>query len=112
MKPVATDEDKGTLIWRSKVPDEAKPVPIYLDGPLMSDWLGVISWVGTEDLELVFYDQDGTPREWLWWESVEIAFDQARDIAGIERTAWIPCARQVRDDETLRWDDLTEMRSL
>jgi hypothetical protein len=73
--------------------DPAEPIDPY--------WVGITharAW-NRESFHLCFYKFDGTLITLEFFETLEIALDQADDIAGIEKADWESCEVDVTDPE-------------
>lgn len=106
------------VVHRVRVREELKPICIYGDDPpepLDPEWVGVIEISdmnegrGPDEYAVALYGSDGRCLEWLQFETLQIALDQARAILGIEQDEWLPCRIPLPEDEgedALRWTDL------
>ncbi|MFT5094953.1 MAG: hypothetical protein ACI8P0_000090 [Planctomycetaceae bacterium] len=99
------DQTAQILVRFLKLPDSLKPVPIYLPEPIRPEWLAVTFVPSTpksvaETYVLSFLDTDGDELEFLQFETLEIALDQARAIAGVEHFDWTECSTPIPND----WD--------
>jgi hypothetical protein len=86
---------------------ELKPMSHYLIGdppePLNPTWVGISRFVrsspripeGRESYKLCFYDKQGEEITYNGFDTLEIALDQAKAIAGIRKDEWCECNIQV-----------------
>jgi len=101
-------EDFGILIKKALVPEERRPIPLDVGGLLDCEWVGILKYEGSTQIELVFYDTSGEPREWLFRESVADAVKDAESITDCISLKWIECnVTGIDDGEILNWQHLT-----
>lgn len=92
--------------------DALKPVPIY-DGnkvvPITLEWLAISRVAedqhGPETCVLYFLNAQGRPEEFLQFDSLEIAMDQAHAIAGVDQGEWRTCSVVVTSEGP--WNTMT-----
>jgi hypothetical protein len=97
--------------------DEWQPVRIYVtsdDAPIRPDWLTVVharTWSRRrpepEDaFVLSFLRDDGFEYEFVQCETLKIALDQARIIAGVPQSEWQTCSLKANPDRRFTWADV------
>ena len=97
-----------TFVRSARLPEGLRAVPILTGEPpepIPASWVAV-SHVpehpdGPERFLLYFLSESGVPCECLQFETLEIALDQARSIAGLPHSAWRPCEVQLTEWERL-----------
>ena len=89
------------IIRIARIPATAHPLPIWLsDQPIPAEWVA-ISLVRPEfpgrppSYVLYFIDCAGEILEFLSWESMRIALDQARHLARVDESGWSSCEIDV-----------------
>ena len=108
-------EISETIIRCVRLRDELKPLPIWSaesNEPINPDWVGVnhTAWKvpqGSKESEaynLAFYRDDGELLEYLQFDTLEIALDQAKAIAGIQPSEWRECNVSVSSGGRVPWE--------
>ena len=110
MMPMHENYELGRLVLRTQVPAEANPF-MYAgpDEPLSVEWIGLIEWPATEDVEIVFYNLTGESCETLWRDSIEAAKGQVASILGRADLRWDGSDLPWNEERTARWSELEEM---
>lgn len=94
--------------------EELKPVPILTGNPpeyIKADWVGISHSVlklpqrfeEVESYIVNFYRGNGELLEALQFDTLDIAVNQAKAIAGIESSEWRECNISVPDDGRVTW---------
>ena len=102
-------EISETVIRCVRLRSELKPLPIWSaenDEPINPDWVGINHSVSkvpqrsdeVEGYNLAFYRDDGELLEYLQFDSLEIALDQAKAIVGVQPSEWRECNVTVSSD--------------
>ena len=99
------DQTADTLVRFLRMPDHLQPVPIYAPDPIRPDWLAIVFVPSSpnfvvESYVLYFLDADGNDLEFLPFDTLEIALDQARAIAGVADSDWTQCSTPIPKE----WD--------
>ena len=106
------------VVRYTRLREQLKPVQIYPTAtlePIRPDWVGIthgIIWSakrpgGIDGYNLYFLMDDGQCLAMEQFETLEIAIDQARRIAGIRQDEWQECRVKVAaEDGSIRWSDL------
>ena len=104
-------KEAGILVRRIFVPESCRPIPLYLDGPLDCEWVGIMMYADSSEIELVFYDISGEPREWLFRDSMKIAIDEVRNITACEKLEWQEChIKSFTDDRVINWRQVSKLK--
>ncbi len=115
------DDEGGTLVRRIRLRPEHLPLPIYVSSlgeepsdeepvPIEPSWLGIVRWRDglREAFQLAFYTDDGRLLEFLQYDTLEIALDQAADIVGPEPDDWeVVCIAMPLDRDGPEWPEAT-----
>ena len=112
---VDEEENTESLIRYAPLSEELKPVSIFAGDPpvpIKVDWIGISHSVlrlpqRSEEIEsyiVNFYSEPGELLEALQFETLNIALDQAKAMAGIAPTEWRNCNVPVPDDGRVSWD--------
>ena len=101
------DQTANVLVRFLKLPEHLKPVPIYAPEPIRPVWLAVSFVPSTpknvaESYVLSFLDAVGDELEFIQFDTLEIALDQALAIAGVEHADWTECSTPIPDE----WDQI------
>lgn len=90
-----SNEERAHVVRRARIPEHLLPVPVYdTDAqPISAVWLAIVYWEhptqpNRDRYELQFIDAEGQWLEGLLFDTLEIAVDQAVDIAGIPIDQW------------------------
>lgn len=113
---IEENEISETVIRCARLRSELKPVSIWSsqsDEPINPDWVGINHTIlkvpqGSEEGEaynLAFYLDDGELLEYLQFDTLEIALEQAKAIAGVEPLEWRECSVSVSSDGRVPWED-------
>jgi hypothetical protein len=105
-----------TLVRFVRLRDDLKPLPIYLDGPISPDWIGITHCVGrwerrtdmSDDFIIYFMTDDGRDLEFEQYETLEIALDQAHGRYGIRKDEWVHTNQDVDWSSPLTWKKITQ----
>ncbi len=108
-------EVSETVIRRARLRDELKPLPIWSaesHEPINPDWVGINRAVRRADqsssvaegYNLAFYRDSGELLEYLQFDTLEIALDQAEAIAGVQPSEWRECDVSVAGDGRVPWE--------
>lgn len=97
------DQTADTLVRFLSMPDSLQPVPIYAPDPIRPEWLAIVFAPSTpksvnESYVLYFLDADGNELEFLQFDTLEIALDQARAIGGVANEDWTIRSTPIPDD--------------
>ncbi|HVG36035.1 MAG TPA: hypothetical protein VM911_23490 [Pyrinomonadaceae bacterium] len=98
--------------------EKLKPLPIWMSEPLKpieADWVGINRIVhkipgrlnDVIGYSLAFYSDKGEALEYLQFDTLDIAIDQARDIAGIQPSEWRECRVSVPTDGRVLWESVS-----
>jgi hypothetical protein len=109
------EENTESLIRYAPLSEELRPVSIFAGDPavpIKADWIGISHCVvrlppRSEEIEsyiVNFYSERGELLEALQFETLNIALDQAKSIAGIAPSDWRNCNVPVPDDRRVSWD--------
>jgi hypothetical protein len=109
------EEISETVIRCARLRDELKPLPIWSaesNEPINPDWVGINHAVWkdaqrsgvAEGYNLAFYRDSGEVLEYLQFDTLEIALDQAKAIAGIQPSEWRECNVSVSNDGQVPWE--------
>ncbi len=104
----------AVLIRHARLREEFKPILLLTGEPpesIKADWIGISHSVSklphrSDELEsyiVNFYSDDGELLEALQFDTLDIALDQAKAIAGIEVTEWRKCNMPVPHDGRVSW---------
>jgi hypothetical protein len=111
-------ENEEHLIRYARLRDELKPIPIYLDEAMRPDWVAISHvriWsarrpAGIESFELYFLMDDGSQLDWYGFDTLQIAVDQAKAIAGVQEHEWKAChLKSPRKDGSFAWEDVMRL---
>ena len=97
------DQAGETLVRFLRMPEHLQPVPIYAPDPIRPDWLAIVFVPSTpnsvvESFVLYFLDADGNDLEFLQFDTLEIALDQANAIAGVANGDWTQCSTPIPEE--------------
>ena len=99
-------QSSHTLLRYVRLRDDLKPVPIYSPDPISAEWLAITFAPATpknvvESYVIFFFDSDGRELEFLQFDTLDIALDQAHAIVGVKQDEWHQCSKPLPDE----WED-------
>jgi hypothetical protein len=102
------EEPDPTVIRAVRIREDLKPLIIHDedDEPIEAEWAAIVEGgkAPKEWFRVSFMSDEGEEVESLSFETLEIALDQAKEIAGIDHDEWTEC--DVTERDGLKWDDV------
>ena len=103
------DAIRETVVRRVRLTEKHRPFEIDVGRLVQPDWLAITHATGKniDSFNLVFFGGDGNPIDWVQYDSVEIALDQAHAMIGVERSEWESCKAEIaNNDGRIRWEEI------
>ena len=111
-------EGEWYIIRYFRMRPELQPVPIYVtpdNEPIRPDWLAIVharTWSRLrpepeDSYVLSFLRDDGHEYDFVQCNTIEIALDQAKNIASVPQSEWQRCAvKVISEDGSFTWADV------
>ncbi|MEI7729064.1 MAG: hypothetical protein WCO56_05815 [Verrucomicrobiota bacterium] len=107
------DPIKEIVIRRVRLKDEHRPFEIHIGQLVEVDWLAVTHATSNQrdSFNLVFFRFDGFVIDWVQYDTLAIALDQAHAIAGVEASEWEQCNAEItNEDGRVSWEEVCQKR--